>query len=197
MIRSTSLLLALALALPLAAHADDASHRAKAEEMMTLLHTERLVNQISDNIKKQISEAADKVAGPNPTPETKAKAADFVKHADDLIDAQIGWPALKAGFTDVYVKNFTEEQLDAIIAFYKTPAGIALVDNMPTVNSEITQAGNGRMSTLQPQLKQLFDQFRNSTVVPPPASIGPPVPPASLGPPVPPAAPAPSTTQPK
>ena len=167
--RRLALLLILAFTFSAAARADDASHRAKAQEMMTLLQTRHMVEQIAENIKKQIVEAGDSVAGATPTPEQKAKVADFEKQADQIIDAQLGWDVMKANFTDIYVKNFTEEQLDAIIAFYKSPAGIALLANMPTVNTQVTKFGTSQMGTLQPQLKALFEDLRKSASAPPPS----------------------------
>ncbi len=168
-----TLLLVFALTLPLAARADEASHRAKAQEMMTVLRTQKMVQSISDNIKKQIVEAANSVAGPTATPDQQAKAADFEKQADKLIDDQLGWDIMKTTLTDIYTKAFTEEQLDAIIAFYKTPAGIALLENMPAVNTQVQQFGSSHLSTLQPQLKDLFDNFRKSATAAAPApSLG-------------------------
>jgi hypothetical protein len=172
-------LLILALSLPLAARADDASHRAKAQEMMSILHTQQIVQNTADGLKKQLPDAATAVIGTNPSPEKKAQADDFVKHADQIVDTQLSWSALEPAFTDIYVKNFTEEQLDAIIAFYKTPAGLALLTTMPTINSQISQYGNQRLTdVLKPQLKQLYDDFRKSDGAPagataPPASAPP------------------------
>ena len=68
-----ALLLTLFLCLPLAAHADQASRRAKAAQLVALLRTERMVQQNSATIMKQISDAADKVAGP--IPRRRAKRA--------------------------------------------------------------------------------------------------------------------------
>lgn len=185
--RRIALLLALAVSYSLSARADEASHRAKATEMMTVLHTQRMVQQISENLKKQISDAADKIAGPTPTDDAKAKVADFEKKADQMIDTQISWDTMQAGFTDIYVKNLTEEQLDGIIAFYKSPAGVALLENMPTVNNQVTQFGGSHMTALQPLLKQLFEDFQKSvaaTPAPEPATAAPPAaaPPASAAP---------------
>jgi hypothetical protein len=183
--RHTALLLAFALPFSLSARADEASHRAKAQELMTL-QDQRMVQQISDNIMKQVTEAAEHVAGPNPTPEVKAKADDVKKQAAQLVNAQLGWDSMKAGITDIYVKSFTEEQLDAIIAFYKTPAGAALLETMPAINSQVTQLGGSRMSTLRPQLTELFQAFQKSQA---PAS-------PTLGPVAPSAPATPSTASP-
>ena len=181
-----ALLLVLTLTLPLAARADEASHRAKAQEMMALLRTQSMVKQISNNITKQVTDAAATIAGENPTPEIKAKAADFVKQSTQLVDTQLGWDSMQAGFTDVYVKNFTEEQLDGILAFYKTPAGIALLDKTPAVNSQVTQFGSTRMTALQPQMKKLFDDLRKSAATEPkpaaPPTLGAPTAPATSAP---------------
>jgi hypothetical protein len=195
-------LIVLALCLPVAARADEASHRAKAEEMVTLLQTEKQVRFNADNIMKQVSEAADSAAGPNPTDDAKARIADFEKQAQQMIDGQVGWKALQTQFADAYAKIFTDDQLDAINAFYKSPAGLALVANMPDVNAQISQLVNGRMQALKPQLQQLYTDLKKS-LAPAPPTLGP-VPPATLGP-VPPAAPqapasapaAPAATTPK
>lgn len=168
--RRLVLLFALCLSTSLAAHADDASHRAKATELMALLHTQRMVENVSDALKKQVSEAASKIAGTTQTEASKAKVADFEKKADQMIDAQLGWATMQAGFADIYQKNFTEEQLDGIIAFYKSPAGAAMLEHMPTVTNEVTQFGNSHVSALQPELKQLFEDFQKSMA---PASAAP------------------------
>jgi hypothetical protein len=169
--RLTAALL-LALSLPLAARADEASHRAKAQEMMSILHSQQMVENISDSLKKQLPDAANAVIGADPSAEKKTHAADFVKHADQIIDSQLSWTALEPAFIDIYVKNFTEEQLDAIIAFYKTPAGLALLTTMPNVNNQISQYGNQKLTdVLKPQLKQLYDDFRKTDG--PPAGAGP------------------------
>lgn len=181
-------LLVLALSLPLTARADDASHRAKAQEMMTLLHTQKLVQENSDNLMKQITEAADRLAGPNPTPEKQAKVANFEKQAQQIIDSQVGWTAMQAEITDVYAKTFTDEELDSIIAFYKSPAGTALVTKMPDVDKQIEVLGGSHVQALRPKLQQLYTDFKNSLATPPP-TLGP-VPPAA---PAAPTAPSPST----
>jgi hypothetical protein len=174
--RRIALLLALTLCLPVAARADEASHRAKAQEMMSLLHTEKVIQQNADNLLRQIGDAADKAASPDASPDAKAKVEGFKKQASQMVADQIGWKALQAQFTDVYAKAFTDEQLDGIIAFYKSPAGVALLTNMPDVNQQLSEFGQNRLKTLQPQLQKLYTDLRTS-LAPPPPTLGP-VPPA-------------------
>ena len=158
--------------LPLTARADEASHRAKAQEMIALLHTENGVQKVADNISKQVAEAADKAVGTDPAPDKKAKLDQFEQQAHQIIDAQLSWKAMEAGFVDIYAKAFTDEQLDAIIAFYKSPAGSALLTAMPEVNTQIGQLGAARVNAVQPQLQQLYATFKQSLAAAPP-TLGP------------------------
>jgi hypothetical protein len=151
----------LALTLPLAARADQTSHRAKALELATLLHTQQMVEHNADNLKTQLSGLAGNTIGTDATPEKKAEAEDFLKQAGQLIDAKLSWASMQPGITDIYVKNFTEEQLDAILAFYKTPAGTVLLTNMAAVNNQVSTFGTQRLSVeLRPQLMQLVTTFK-------------------------------------
>jgi len=183
-----ALLLILVLCLPLAARADDASRRAKAAQLVTLLHTERMVQQNSATIMKQVSDAAEKEIGPNPTPESKARLAGLENKISQLIDAQLDWKALGPAIIDIYTQTFTEQELDAIVTFYKTPAGIALLDKMPGINTQVNQLAQSRLTSLQPQINQMFVDFLKSMPAPESAPAASPAPAAT---------PAPTTSSPK
>jgi hypothetical protein len=184
-----ALLLVLVLCLPFAAHADQASRRAKATQLVALLRTEHMVQQNSATIMKQLSDAADKVAGPNPTPESKARLAVVDKNISQLIDAQLGWKAMQPSIVDLYANSFTEKELDAIVAFYKTPAGIALIVKIPWIDGQVQQLAQSRLNTLQPQISQALDDFRKSQAPPAATPAAPAAAPAT--------SPTPSASKPK
>ncbi|HEY5057285.1 MAG TPA: DUF2059 domain-containing protein [Acidobacteriaceae bacterium] len=154
--------LVLALTLPAVARADAASQRAKAEELANLNNTQKTVQLIAANITTQIDTVADRAAGPDATADQKAKIEDFKKQAAQLIDANLGWDAMKPGVVDLYVKTFTEEQLDAILAFYKTPAGTALLEKMPQINTQFGELGNTRVAGLRDQLQKEYQALQSS-----------------------------------
>jgi uncharacterized protein len=158
----TALLLALALLLPLTARADDASLHAKAKELVTILHTDRMVGQLSETLKRRTQDAGQKALSAAPTPENTGKLADFNKKVADTVDAQLSWQALETSFTDIYAKTFTEDELSSIITFYKSPAGIAFLDKTPAVNGAIRDLTSTRVNTVQSQLNQSYEAFRAS-----------------------------------
>ena len=158
-----ALLLAFALCLPLTAHADEASRRVKAQEMLNLMHLDRLMDQMMDTMLQQMSAMKNQLGGSTVKPEDQAKLDEFQQKAMELIKSQMGWKALEPDYVDIYAKTFTDEQLDAILVFYKSPAGIALVDKLPTLTAEGSQLAQAKMIALQPQLRQLIQEYAKST----------------------------------
>jgi len=171
MTRLAALLATLTFCFPLAAQtpapADHTSRQAKAAELVTLLHTDRMVGQISEGLKRQLADQGQHAIGLNPTSDSKAKLADAEKKLADTIDAQVGWSVLGPAFTEIYAKTFTEEQMDGIIAFYKSPAGAAFLANTPVVNQQIQQIVKPRLDQLQAQLRKSIDELHSSqTAIP-------------------------------
>lgn len=152
----------LAFTLPVAAHADDASQRAKAEQLIALQHTEKSVQLIAANITSQLDDAADRAAGPDATADQKTRIDDFKKQAAQLVDSNLGWTSMKPALIDLYVKAFTEDQLDQILAFYKTPAGVALLEKMPELNKQFGDLGNTRVASMRDQLQKAYQDLQNS-----------------------------------
>jgi hypothetical protein len=154
--------LALTLILPLAARADDASQHAKAQELVTILHSDRMVTQISSTILKQVSDAAEQAAGRNPSPENQTKVTDFNKKVTDLVNAQLSWDIMGPQIVNIYAKSFSEDELTAIVTFYKSPAGSAFLAKAPEINQQLQQLAQPKLATLQTQIREAFDEFRKS-----------------------------------
>jgi uncharacterized protein len=188
------LAVALLLSLPFAARADDASHRAKAEELIALLHSDQVATQLINEVLRQTTEITTKRSAGKMTPETQAALADFQKKVVSVLEPQIGWKAIEPGYVQLYTDTFSEEDLDHMIAFYKSPSGALLLEKLPAINQQISHVLQTKMAALQPQMNQMLNDFENSVTpkappTPPPTLNGPPAAPAPTS------APGKSTTQ--
>lgn len=183
--------LCLTLCLPLAARADDAAQHARAQELINILHSERALSQLSANLEKQAHDAANQIAGANPSAETTARIQDFDKKVAGLVDAQLSWSVLGPEIVNIYAKAFTEDELTGILNFYKSPAGTAFVAKMPDINTQLNQLAQPKLTTLQSQVGQAFADFRTAQTA---APTGPPT--LNTLPPAGPAAPAPKPAMP-
>lgn len=155
-------LLLLTFSLPLAARADEASHKAKAEEVIQILHLDRMVNGVMQNALQQSATLTKQRYGGQMTPAATAALSDFQKKLTATLEPQISYEALKPDYIRIFSEQFTEEQIDAMLAFYKSPAGKALIEKLPLVEQQVGQVLQKRVQELQPQVKQMFDDFQKS-----------------------------------
>ena len=162
-----ALFVLLAIALPLSARADDASRHAKATELVNLLQLDKIIKQTMDGMMAQVTAMSKQVAGSNVTPEQQAKIDQFQKKVFTLVESTVSWKEMQPIYVDLYAKTFTDDELDGIIAFYKSPAGIAIVDKTPGLTNQALQIGRQRMAEIQPQLMQMAQDFAKDAASPP------------------------------
>jgi hypothetical protein len=148
------------LLLTLPARADDASRRAKAEQLVTMEHLEANINKASENLAARMDEIADHLVGNNPTADQKAKIEDFKKHVSKSIDTNFAWTAMKPKVVDLFASNFTEEQLNAIIGFYQTPAGAALLEKLPQINAQFNQLGTSALTNMSAEMQKTLHDLQ-------------------------------------
>jgi hypothetical protein len=170
--RSTAIAL-LALALPVAAVAqnalsrpktapavDDSAKRAKLHVLFDEMHIDTNMQQIIDNLKNNVIPMTESSLGDHVPQSLQNQVMEMQKEMFDLIEQQLGWKTLEPMYVDIYAKNFTNQQIDDLIAFYKTPTGQAYISKVPEITNEAMQATMTKMNSLQPQMQKLMDDFK-------------------------------------
>lgn len=163
-------LLVLALCLPLVARADEASHKTKAEDLIMLLHLDRMSQGVMENAMRQTTAITAQHYGGSIPPNAAASLADFQKKLTTLMEPQLGWTAMKPEYVKLFTDDFTEEQLDSMISFYKSAAGQALLEKLPSIEQSVGQTLQAKVRELQPQVLSMFQEFQKNL---PPAPTAP------------------------
>ena len=165
--------LCLAAAVP-AARADEASHRAKVEEMLRLTKTESGLHEQLTNLQNRVGELAKQQFNrPTPTPEQTASITEYQGKVQQITAEEVGWEQVRPLIVKLYSDSFTDADLDSIIAFYKSPAGEALVAKMPQVAAKTTSTIQDRIKELQPKLAALTQSYAEKMKLSSPAGSAP------------------------
>ncbi len=154
-----TLALCLAAVAP-GAHADDASHRAKAEQMLAVTKTDTLLETQLKALQARVQEIAKQQSGVAPlNPEQTKLTSDYQKQIQDVVDNEISWSKLRPIIVQSYEDTFTEAELDAILAFYKTPAGQAVVNKTPDLANKTMATVQGHIKDMQPKLNTITQEY--------------------------------------
>jgi len=153
-------ILALLLVAP-AALADEASKTAKAEEFLKVSKMDEILEKsmkiAMDSIK---SGSLQQLLGASaPPPEVRKMIEELQEKTTVLLFNALSWEKLKPEYARLYTETYSEVELDGLIAFYKSPAGQALVAKSPGVMLKANEIAQRRMRAVQPQLQALMQEF--------------------------------------
>lgn len=152
--RLLTLTAALVLALPLA-HADQASKRAKIQEMITLTNSEGMMNQMLDQMSAAMKNAAAQQAAKYQfTPEQQQIQDSFNTKISGIIAQSLSMDKLRPIIIQTYDETYTEDEIDGILNFYRSPAGKAFLAKTPQLMTRTMTLMQQQMANLQPQLEQ-------------------------------------------
>lgn len=123
-----------AIAFSAIAAADNPPSEASIKQLLEVGQVHRLVDTMiaqMDSYMKQVMQQA--TQGQRITPEIQKdidkRQAEFMAAFKEILD----WSKLEPMYVRVYQKSFTQNEVDGLVAFYKTPSGQALINKMPVV----------------------------------------------------------------
>ncbi len=177
-----------AVAAPAAAPITPAK-RAKAEQLLVLLKLDTGLKGMLSGTATRIHSLAQQQAAQAKTPEQQKLATDYTAKIDAMTTSALDYAKLREPLADVYASNFTDSELDSIIAFYGSPAGKVFVDKTQPVGEQTNAIFQGVLKDLQPKLADSTREFQANLKAATPPTISTP---ENMKDTPPPAAPAPA-----
>jgi hypothetical protein len=144
-----------------AAHADDATKHAKVKELFQLTSMQNRVDQIRISALAQArSFAAQQFAntGVSAQQDNQGLAAYYDK-LNSLVAQSYNWTKLEPAYEQIYADLYTEDELDGILAFYKSPVGQAFLAKTPEATRQVLQLSKQQFDALTPQLEKLTEDY--------------------------------------
>ena len=135
--------------------AAEASKFAKAEELLNLTQTDQMMKSFLEPMKGVLTAQMNKTDMPA---EKRAKANEMQGKIMALIADRLS--EAKPALVKIYTDTYTEEEIDGILAFYKSPAGKALLQKMPQVMQRSMPVMMQLMGDLQPEIKKMTEELK-------------------------------------
>ena len=155
----------LAFAGMLPAHASDVTKHQKIEELFQLLQINRSIDQISAQQvvqAKQIMKTM--IPAGSMTPDQQKDMDDFLAKILTITHEAVNWPKLEPQFVDLYAATYSEEEIDGILAFYRSPTGQVMIAKQPDLLAKSQTISQTQLLAIQPKLMQAVQQFAQEMV---------------------------------
>jgi hypothetical protein len=169
------LVLVMVMAVAPGARADEASKRAKVADLFVTMRMDRTMSQMMDLVMAQTRQMMQRMQGTEQmTPEQKKLVENFQKRVEVMVSESLGWKALQPEFVTLYANTFSEEEIDGLLTFYKSPVGQVLLDKTPELTTKGGEISQAKVAALQPKMNAMLEDFIKQMTATMPASSKPP-----------------------
>ena len=135
--------------------ADEASKSTKATELLQLTQGDQILKALEPMMKGMMAQA-----GKDMPEEQRAKAVEIQQKMMAMIANR--WRQATPSLVKVYTDTYSEEELDGILAFYKSPTGKSFLQKMPEVMQRTMPVMMQLMTEMQPEMKAIMEEMQKS-----------------------------------
>ncbi len=153
------LALVAAILVSLAAHAAPPTDES-IDALLTASKTQRTLEGVLSSMDQLMRQSQAAATRGQPLSAQQQRVMEAVTSRLALvIRDELSWSTMRSLYLQVYRESFTQEELDGVLAFYQSPAGVAFVEKMPLVMQKSTQIMQARM---EPMIKRIQVEMRQA-----------------------------------
>ncbi len=146
------------LLLPIASQAENGVKRETVERLLNVLNAEKVIDAM-------YSQAGNVFA--NMTAQLGVKESEqeiFNRYMQKLSDAMmedVSWSKMKEPMIDIYMKHYTEKEIQDLLAFYSTESGKAMIEKMPLVARDSMLMSQSMLEGFMPRLTEIMVEMES------------------------------------
>jgi len=133
---------------------------ASIKQLLEVAQSHKLVDSVMLEMENLMQKTIAQTAKEQTIPAKVQK--DIDKRHDELVALMkelLDWKKLEPMYVRIYQKTFTQQEVDGMIAFYKTPAGQAVIGKMPAAMQTTIDEMQGLMGPVMQRLQQMQQEI--------------------------------------
>ena len=145
---------------PAASPATDASAPASpssVERLLKAIDIERTVDATFAQV-GQIAEGMATQAGIRP--QDRAIFERYMQRVAEVMREEAGWAKLKEPMVQIYIKHYTEAEVQGLIAFYESPLGRSMTAKTPAIMQDSARVSQDMLKRVMPRLAEIAKEMR-------------------------------------
>lgn len=154
------LFLSLALVCSTAFAAGTQPSEASVKELLALSDVPKVIDAVMGQVDGMMQQMIGQATRGQPvTPQQQAAIDSYLAKAKGIMVEELTWAKLEPVYVRIYTESLTQEEVEGIVAFYKTPAGKAMVSKMPVLMQKTMAEMPGLMGPMMQKIQAAAQEF--------------------------------------
>jgi hypothetical protein len=148
----------LLLCFSTAGMAGEKASRESVEKLMELTEASKMI----DSMYAQVSQMFEGMAEQIGIAEAERPAFDeYMQKVFVLMREEMSWASIKEPTIDIYLNNFSEEEIRGLIEFYGSDVGKSMIKKMPVVMQESMGISQAMLKKAMPKIQALAVEMQS------------------------------------
>ena len=129
------------------------------EELFKVTDASKMFAQVNKQMDGLIQNSVHQAsAGQSLTPEKQAIIDKMAQRMSELVKQTVSWDNLKPILVSTYKESFSQDDVNAMLKFYKSPAGQNMLKKMPLVMQNLMTQMQTFMKPMQEKMAQIAQE---------------------------------------
>lgn len=123
--------------------------------------TETMMQSMEKDLATNMNGMMAGITGREISPAKRQRLQGMQRQMVQILREEMAWEKIQPIYRQIYKESFTQEEIDGMLAFYRSPVGQAMLQKMPQVMERSMQISRER---LLPRVTQRMTQLLSETV---------------------------------
>jgi uncharacterized protein len=138
---------------------------ASIDELLRITKTDQIAEAVMVPMEQMMKQSvATSLQGKTVSAQERQSIDNFIPKALEVARNELAYANMRPMYLQIYQGTFTQEEVDGLIAFYKSPAGLAFTNKMPAVMQKTMILVQAKMQPMnlriQAAMKQAIDEAK-------------------------------------
>jgi hypothetical protein len=139
-----------------AAATDERPSEASVRELFRTMNTRNIIDTARAQMNSSSNSTLNQALANRPLNEQQRQIVrDEHEQIMGLIGGALDWSTLEPEMVEVYRNHFTQQEIDQLLQFYRSPTGQIVVAKLPGATQEMMQKMQARVQALAPRIVEL------------------------------------------
>lgn len=138
------------------ANADDSAKRESIEKLLNVMNVDSMIESMYSQMEQMYPQIAKDMRF------TKSEQHIFNKFMSNVAKAmkeEITWEKLKEPIIGIYMKHYSEKEINDLLAFYNTETGQSIIKKMPIVMKDSMMVSQTMLIEFAPKFNKLSEDM--------------------------------------
>jgi hypothetical protein len=128
-------------------------------QLLQIMDAKKLVEAVPGHVENMMTATLQqRLQGQSLSPQQQQAIEAMRTKVAALMREDLDWSVMEPIYVKIYADTFSQSEIDALVAFYRSPTGHAIIQKLPLAMQNAMSLVQQRLASLMPKIQQMAQE---------------------------------------